>query len=140
MAILEDVPGIEVTVCVDGKPLTEYPTENEEVIDEDQDVIEHREAVTVTNYIESTTDKVFVIKLKVSHPFRMESPNLSFEIYVDGQEIDFPLLRREQVKQGRIWRHKVEGPSYTRRGQTFVRPMKFAAINTSESHFWLWNT
>lgn len=31
MAVLPDLPGIEVTVCVDGEPLEEYDNDDDEI-------------------------------------------------------------------------------------------------------------
>jgi hypothetical protein len=87
MAIHEDIPGLEATVCVGGQPLKEYRTENEQSGHTDHAVKLHQSLWTITNYVESQSDKEFGVKLSMRHPYIMNCPRLLFTIDVDGQNI-----------------------------------------------------
>jgi hypothetical protein len=87
MAILDALPGIEVTVCTEGEPMREYDTENAVITLEDAAIVTHQQNATVTKYIESVTYQVFTINLEVQGLFKLDSPALAFEGYVDGNWI-----------------------------------------------------
>ncbi|TEY69548.1 hypothetical protein BOTCAL_0113g00100 [Botryotinia calthae] len=77
MADLNSLPGIEVTVCVDDKPLKEYEsTEDEVMLNEPQglgkkfEVAQHQRSVTVKRFVESAAGKFFTIKCSVQNPYR----------------------------------------------------------------------
>lgn len=99
MAVLEDVRGIAVTVCVDKQALQEYDDDEPEGVP--AEVGGHIKASkTVSKYVESTTGKLFYIKLEISKAYKFDSPMVSFQIFVDGMKIhsrhgckkDIPLL------------------------------------------------
>ena len=46
MAILDILPGIEVVVCVDDKPLAEIATDNDDIQHENSVVIRHQQGRT----------------------------------------------------------------------------------------------
>lgn len=82
MAILDAIRGIEVTVCVDGQALEEY--DDDEFEAESGEIGEHQASRTVAKYIESCTGKEFSIKIMVNKAYKFDSPNISFELYIDG--------------------------------------------------------
>jgi hypothetical protein len=70
MAILDLVPGLEVTVCVDDHPLEEY-NDDEEVEAQPGEAFQHQASRTVSKYVESITDKEFEIRCNVTSAFNM---------------------------------------------------------------------
>ncbi|EKD18506.1 hypothetical protein MBM_03499 [Drepanopeziza brunnea f. sp. 'multigermtubi' MB_m1] len=84
MAVTPWVPGLTIAVCIDGTVLHEY--------DDDEDVEvqpglggEHQASRTTSKYIESTSDKDFVVKVSLDTTFRMDCPAYHFEVFIDGQ-------------------------------------------------------
>lgn len=75
MAVIDKLPGIEVTVICDGRALQEYDCEEHEL----QPTSSKK---TVTKYIESQSDKEFKIRV---HMGRVLSPNIQYEVHVDGK-------------------------------------------------------
>ncbi|KAF7943747.1 uncharacterized protein EAE97_005817 [Botrytis byssoidea] len=95
MEILEDLRGIEVTMCVDKQALQEY--------------------------IESTTGKVFYIKIEMSKAYKFDSPDVSFEVSVGGTMTNLPFGTKE-----------VKGvKNVLDNGRIFLMPFKFSDIITS---------
>lgn len=79
MAILVHLPGIEVTVCSDGRDLREHIGEHEP-LDEDP--------YTTTRYIEAKDNLLFSIKLSVEQQYAFFLGDaLTFRITVDGRRI-----------------------------------------------------
>ncbi|TGO50407.1 hypothetical protein BCON_0184g00120 [Botryotinia convoluta] len=111
MAVLEGVRGIEVTVCADKQALQEYDDDEPEGVSAEVGGYD-RDTKTVSKYIESTTGKVFYIKLEISKAYKLDSPIISFRVFVDGMKI-------KGVK------NELDN------GQTFMMPFKFSDIITS---------
>src|SRR3954468_21433157 len=104
MAVLESLPGIEVTVRMCGRPLIEYENNDRtapkiESSEEKRQVAEYQASKTVSKMVESVADRNFTIKCSVRAPyvFGDDCAGLSFKFYVDGQELEYtPLLLRSQ--------------------------------------------
>lgn len=123
--------GLEVTVCVDGQALTEYGTENDKIEHDDPDVVLHQNKWTITKYIEATTGKAFTIKLSAKRPYKLDAPNLAFEVNVDGNLIQAPLMNKAEFRN-KSWSYEVNGViTYTDEGPA-VKPMVFTKIQTSK--------
>ncbi|KAK5162845.1 hypothetical protein LTR04_002944 [Oleoguttula sp. CCFEE 6159] len=75
MAILEDVPGIEVAITVNGNDLKEY---------EEDDIV--NEPKTVTKYIEATSGVNFGIRYSVARRFPMKGDCITFSMYLDNEK------------------------------------------------------
>lgn len=133
MAVLEVLPGVEVTICVDEEPLEEYDAENDEIEHDDEDIIEHQEERTVTKYIEATTAKAFMVQLAVQDPFKMDCASIQFYTEVDGKWIDSTLMLKEDYHdEGEDWKEEVRGP-INRQGQNVVvSTLEFAKIKVCE--------
>lgn len=132
MAIHEDLPGIEACICVDGQPLQEYHTENDEVNYNNHAVKIHQSLWTVTKYIESQTDKAFIIKLSLKKPYIMDCGRLQVDFKVDGQWVYTVLLLQDQfIRNGSI-EHVIRGPETNTASNVVFRPMKFEKIETSK--------
>lgn len=125
MAIHPDHPGIEVTVCINGKAMKEYDADVDDITHEDQKVIDHWRQCTATKYICPITGENFTIELLLKKPFNFDSDALSLTCYVDGQLIDTPLFFKEgsRVIRGSVESH--EG------SHTEIRQLVFAEIKKS---------
>ncbi len=84
MAVLDSVPGLEVLVCVEGKPLPEYD-------DEDQER-EPEPANHVCKYVESISDREYTINIRFNVPFTMNCPSLVVYIKIDGILMNSPVI------------------------------------------------
>ncbi|KAI5199508.1 hypothetical protein AUEXF2481DRAFT_470 [Aureobasidium subglaciale EXF-2481] len=73
MAILDTLPGLEVSVVVNGQDLHEY-----------QDAHARDEEDTVTKYIEVVSDAYFAIKVTTARKLKLPGNNLSIHVTIDG--------------------------------------------------------
>lgn len=132
MAILEDLPGIKVTVEVDGASLPEYRDIENDVQHDDPAVRLHQAACTVTNYIESVTGKHFSIKVEIGPEYKWDSPRLGFEKSLDGVRVLEPLTQFP-VDQNKAQTLETFGTTLGIAGQAgTLRRFKFTEIHTSE--------
>ena len=84
MAVLDTLPGVEVNIVVNKKPLKEY---------QDSDVEEeHR---TVTRYVEAVSNQVFEIHMTIEKGFKFRGNCLTFKIYVDGNRVQYNAVDKE---------------------------------------------
>ncbi|TIA62545.1 hypothetical protein D6C77_02681 [Aureobasidium pullulans] len=118
MAILDSLPGVEITVVVDGEDLHEY-----------QDTDMEDEENTVTKYVEAVTDANFAIKIKGSQELQYKGDCLSLDVLVDGLRIQRPLIGREATRNGGYTR-LVEGLKVN---AGYMRRLRF---NTLETGTW----
>ncbi|PMD38442.1 hypothetical protein L207DRAFT_568089 [Hyaloscypha variabilis F] len=131
MAVHEDIPGIEASICVDGQPLQEYDTENDKVNHDNHAVKLHQSIWTTTKYVESQTDKEFTIKLALKDSYTMGCPRLLTKVAVDGQivysvgwfQTDYSLHRNLELI--------VQGPETRTASRTTFKPMRFSKIETT---------
>lgn len=77
MAILDSLPGVEITVVVDGEDLHEY-----------QDTHKNDGEDTVTSYIEATSGANFAIRIKISKDTIYKGDRLDFGVTIDGEYVD----------------------------------------------------
>jgi hypothetical protein len=96
MAVLDEVPGIEVSVQISGEDATEYDADDEA----SQDFAQQNSCPTMIKYIECIEDAEFAIKLVVGpeHNWCERTHILSFKLHIDGERIKARLLR----KQGKL--------------------------------------
>ncbi|KAF2964987.1 hypothetical protein GQX73_g8579 [Xylaria multiplex] len=85
MAILRDLPGVQVTVQVAGKDAKEYDADEEG----EQPLAGDPACPTVTKYIESIDDARFAIKVTASSDYEWGYRNhaLAAEVKIDGNRI-----------------------------------------------------
>lgn len=88
MAVIEALPGVEVTIEVDGQPLREYS-------DADSDEAENPR--TVIRYVEDQNDQVFRIACTVTPRFKFEGDLVCFPSRVDGQEFHSKVIKERHV-------------------------------------------
>ena len=94
MAILPQVPGITVSICVDGKPLEEYMDDEVEEGAEDN-AAQYSAAIAVSHYIESVSDKEYTIQVDVDPTFNFNCPTLLIDTTIDRR------IRAKEVIAGR---------------------------------------
>ncbi|KAI0127031.1 hypothetical protein BJ170DRAFT_695414 [Xylariales sp. AK1849] len=122
MAILRDLPGVEITVEVDGKPLQEY---DDPYANKNSDELELLVAATketnpvatnvkhiphVVKYIEAVSGKRFAFRFKKQAGFLRGCHHLGLEFSNDGRRTNFV----HQARGGRdylIKSHRSGGPS-----------------------------
>lgn len=122
-----------MTVCVDGIPLIEYDTENDEINPEEKlhpKAVRHQRECTHTKYIESTTGKSFTVNLSAKSPYRLNCPNVEFEVIVDGNWVQSPLMGEVEYA-GKKWAYVVQG--VLKDAGAVLCPMIFAEIQSSKS-------
>ncbi|KAH7391271.1 hypothetical protein BKA64DRAFT_710180 [Cadophora sp. MPI-SDFR-AT-0126] len=128
MAVLATLPGIRVTICVDGDMLKEYPAENTPIKHDNPAVISHQESCTVTKFVEATTGQSFTINIAVNEPFEMTSPSVMFHVFADGQIIRKPLMMACAYKNLE-WKRIVEGlPAQVNGSKSTILPLRFSKI------------
>ncbi|KAI1304345.1 hypothetical protein F5Y03DRAFT_406962 [Xylaria venustula] len=127
MAILEDAPGIEVTVQIAGKDAPEY-----EAGDEKSKPLDKPPHPTVTKYIESIDDAEFAVKIVASseHAWGYKGHVLVCRVYIDGNHI----ISKFTYESGEIALNSMEA-FCTKSQQWKSSKLKFSAVSiTEESH------
>jgi hypothetical protein len=84
MAILATLPGIEVQICVDGKPVQEYEDHD---ADKGEGPLGHSimsDPTTVVKYIMAVSDGTFSVRSSVHPEYRPLSSLTSFSYFLDG--------------------------------------------------------
>jgi hypothetical protein len=125
MAILDEIPGIEVAVCIDEQQLKEY-------VDDEFHGRPH--VNTISTYIESETLREFSVKILIKEPYVLNCPTLGFQIIVDGVKVREPLLTQKGFEHcGRKWETFWSGIKYPTEGQNCIlRPFRFSKIDTCQ--------
>jgi hypothetical protein len=136
MAVLANLEGIEVTICVDGQALHEY--NDDEVEAQAGAVGAYQASKTVSKYIEAATGKEFAIKMRVKSPYKMDCPTLGFSCEVDGVDIGGSILRKTEYKSASGFEDVLNGLEHNLGGlskRCSIRHFQFAEIKTSTSMF-----
>ncbi|KAI9047563.1 hypothetical protein LZ554_008279 [Drepanopeziza brunnea f. sp. 'monogermtubi'] len=140
MAVTPWVPGLTIAVCIDGTALHEY--------DDDEDVEvkpglggEHQASRTTLKYIESTSDKDFVVKVSLGTTFIMDCPAYHFELFIDGKRMYGTVVAQSYYASyfsaGRLIRplsFDFSGsiqPAPDIPGRVFLRSFRFSRIETT---------
>lgn len=128
MAIHEDLPGIEIKVCVDDIRLEEYDDEEEQSVQP----TEAGSVKKVSRYIESLADQEFTIKYWVRHPFELDYPMLGVDVLMDGKRVVQKVLRKGRIDGDHA--HTIKGVTDTdqQSGRTVFRPFRFSEVETSK--------
>lgn len=119
MAIIEVLPGVEITITAGGAALKEYL---------DQDTTDNSK--TITRYVEAETDQNFSVSIKVNPETRFKAGLLCFEVFIDGNAISSSLVRKKWCKST-AYNLKIDGVPLPRRK---VRNFHFADLKTGESY------
>lgn len=134
MAVLEGLPGVKVTVQINGRDLAEY---------DDPNASEHEPARagayhTSTKYIECVDDAEFSMKALASKEYKWgyKGHCLSMDFYVDGN-----LVSGRSIREGDLVRGPVETVVYGKRTYCakekhwIRRNCRFSAITTGTFRF-----
>lgn len=133
MAILPLVPGIEVSIQVDGQNLTEY---EDDEIDQVPAEANASNAQRVSRYVESVTGKEFSVAMTVTHHYLSTSPSITSEVYIDGKWMNGQVFR---VPVAEVYSPKTRitkgSVSYDAdRNLATVHHFKFTSLNISVSN------
>jgi hypothetical protein len=132
MAIHKDVPGLEVTIEVDGTSLVEFAHSNDEIKHENHAVQAHLGKCTITKYVECVTGAQFRIKLSVDDKYKWDCPRIGFFTFVDGGFIR-GVVPPSTKYNNKNWAYLVEGAISGPPNSTgTLRRFKFTEISTSE--------
>jgi hypothetical protein len=131
MAVIPDLLSLEITVCVNGTPLTEY--EDDEPQGQTLSVThEGIPAVkSISKYIESETNREFAIGITISSTFKLDCPSLGFSLLIDGVRVAKTISRGSYNGLDKPWSCFMDGirvgPART------LMPLMFSKIETCES-------
>ncbi|KAF8860162.1 hypothetical protein BDZ45DRAFT_724711 [Acephala macrosclerotiorum] len=123
MAILADLPGIEVVVVAGGIALEEFEDE------EDPGTTK-----ATCSYIESVADQEFGIKYIVQRPHEFDCDMLGFQFYVDGSRLVSKALPRKWYEEHYHFHEFFVTGVTTADGKTKqgkLRPFRFSKIETT---------
>ena len=124
MAILK---GIEISVVVDGKALTEY--DDEDAANENSD---HPSGVS--KYIEAVPDAEFSIDITMSQSYDLTADGLSFRLSLDGVSVRNRICRKAMLKRLRKdWRDNIAGSPMKNGDKCYLRPFKFNDIKIGKT-------
>ncbi|TIA03376.1 hypothetical protein D6C82_01908 [Aureobasidium pullulans] len=112
MAILDSLPGVEITVVVDGEDLHEY-----------QDTHKKDGEDTVTSYIEATSGANFAIRIKISKDIIYKGDRLDFGVTIDGEYVHGSSMTKECLEKIIL----IEGMPVS---QGHLKKMKFSELKT----------
>ncbi|KAG9653192.1 hypothetical protein KCU95_g13375, partial [Aureobasidium melanogenum] len=115
MAVLNGLPGVEVTVVVDGEDLREYQDPN---MEDGEDAI--------TKHIAVVDGANFAMKIKVTEDALFEGNTLAFNVKVDGSEVSEPIIEPTDVEE-HSYVQLVEGVDV---GPQRIRRLRFSALET----------
>ncbi|KAI3343650.1 hypothetical protein F4824DRAFT_493903 [Ustulina deusta] len=127
MAVLDEVPGIEVTIQVNGQNATEYVDPHASDTDRDANL----GCPVVSKYIESIDDAEFSIKMAIdddTYAWDDIEHVLSAEVNIDGKQVTSFLA--ERGGEGMMAEDQL---IYSEESQQwYCRKMKFSAISIAE--------
>ncbi|KAL3425107.1 hypothetical protein PVAG01_04388 [Phlyctema vagabunda] len=127
MAIFDFVPGIEVTVCVDGQPLPEFDDDDDSAklaqAHSPQSLEEYCAKRTVSRYVQSIDDKDFTVRCEIRPPYQMDCPGLAIFLEVDHRHIDGRWIMKNGANSV-----EMKGLTTGARGTEVFQPIKFTKI------------
>lgn len=116
MAVLDTLPGLEVTITVDGADLKEYEETGAEL-----------EPKVVTRYIEAISDANFVITYRLAPELLFTGDCIKLDTYVDGVWVYAPLVDSSSVGAESVVR-KCGGPIISTEQGFITRRLKFSLL------------
>ncbi|KAK8107794.1 uncharacterized protein PG998_009807, partial [Apiospora kogelbergensis] len=126
MAIIDGIPGIEVTIWVNGRPAFEYA-------DPDHHQVGQAAPKVSSKFIESRGGATFTIHIRVDRNYNHRQPSphtLNLAAYIDGQWICGELCREAHLNNG-IYRIDIKDrTTQGRDGTVAMQAFKFAEVAT----------
>lgn len=129
MAVLDEVPGVEITVQVAGRDATEYDDPDAA----QREPSEAAEVPTSIKYIECVGGAEFTITTRVQNTYGWGYMNhsLSSNVYVDGKSVNGHLISQSHLYNGLNTRITKGNTAYDHTtGQWLLQRFKFSAIST----------
>ena len=124
MAILK---GIEVSVVIDGKALTEY--DDEDAANENSD-----HPSEVSKYIEAIPDAEFSIDITMPRSYNFAMNHLSFRLSLDGTLVRNRVYPKAHLKRLRKdWHENIAGSPMKNGEKCYLRPFKFNDIKIGKT-------
>lgn len=135
MAIINDLPGIEVTV---GTVKQLLPEDNDDENYRPQlDIPENRRAKVVSKYIEAKTDEKFAVYIRVQDPYVMDCPGLGMFIAIDGEHVSRRIIYGHKYDPARGYHFSsgrmITGVDAVTKTQSF-RNFNFSRLGIGSSH------
>ena len=128
MAIIDGIPGIEVTIWVNGRPAFEYA-------DPDHHQVGQAAPKVSSKFIESRGGATFTIHIRVDRNYNHRQPSphtLNLAAYIDGQWICGELCREAHLNNG-IYRIDIKDrTTQGRDGTVAMQAFKFAEVATGK--------
>ncbi|KAK8058038.1 hypothetical protein PG994_008486 [Apiospora phragmitis] len=121
MAILDDVPGLEVTIQINGYNVREYTDPYDKTRRSRDDC--HK----VTKYIESKTGANFAVCFLKDPDFKHLSHHIAFRVHVDSVEAGF--FHEPNFFDYREWGVKVDGGSWRNQQGTTSYKFRFSGFS-----------
>ena len=124
MAIIK---GIEASVIIDGRALTEY---------DDGDAGDGGSDHTskVSKYIEAVSDAEFSISITVPKSYKFEANALCFEPSLDGVRVKGYLCLKSELKSlHKDWHETIPGSKVKNGEEWYLRPFKFSDIKIGKT-------
>ncbi|KAK5116689.1 hypothetical protein LTR62_007363 [Meristemomyces frigidus] len=81
------VPGLNVTIFVDGSPVQEH--RDGEEVDEGQEV---------TRWVEAKDGKNFEVRMKATERLHFKGDSILCHVYVDGDSADRPIIGKSTLR------------------------------------------
>lgn len=123
MAVLDGVPGIEVTIQVNGQDVVEYDDPDASELD--------APCPTLSKYIECIDGTEFVIQYKVTNYYKWGYKNhcLHFRPWADGCRLSGKVFLETDLAKGSMHTKGVHEFD-ARTNQHYLRKCKFSTIST----------
>ncbi|APA09893.1 predicted protein [Sclerotinia sclerotiorum 1980 UF-70] len=135
MAISDLLPGIEITVCVDGIQLVEYDNNDIKIKSGTSDEKKALASKTISRYIEALTDKNFAVNVAMNEAHKSNYANdgscLIVKITIDGITIHESSLTLFDTGASR-WKIHARGVYSVEDGVEGFKPFAFSKLAISE--------
>lgn len=107
MAIIDDLPGVEVNILVNGSKATEYE-DNDDFQHQTNTMPADRKAKMTSKYVECITDEYFSLNVSIQTRTKFRCAGLRFHLDIDGVAINYVTVR-ESSYQKQSWTYEIKG-------------------------------
>ncbi|KFY49060.1 hypothetical protein V495_00779 [Pseudogymnoascus sp. VKM F-4514 (FW-929)] len=130
MAVIDTVPGVEVSILINGQPVEEY-------VDSGEEIDGPLASKTVVKYIEAISDAEFIIKasaLSAFYQHRKTKDDILVGVEIDGARVRGCFQRHAKSKKSAPWSKIIEGASgLNGAGRRTISAFKFTAVEIVET-------
>lgn len=135
MAVLESLPGVEITIIVNSKTAVEFQEEKQQRTFEKIANEKKLNYCTVNSFIEAADNEEFAIKIVIKKPYKHTCPVLGLFTEVDGHRVATSLLTagvwKEKEKENKCFSKLIRGPKHSIDNKIYAKPLRFAGIKIS---------